>query len=106
MLFAMQHWQKQVIISRNNTIFMNFSPFIAIMRNLYHIHASSAGDLVHIIEKVVSKTQENSAKQVRQVKKPSPELRTILFSCCLIAIATESPMACEVRTAMEPLFLC
>lgn len=30
---------------------MNFSPFMAIMGNMYHIHESSAGDPVHIIEK-------------------------------------------------------
>lgn len=51
MLFATQHWQKHAIISRNNTILMNFSPFMAIMRNIYHIYESSAGEPVHIIEK-------------------------------------------------------
>lgn len=51
MLFATQQWQTQAIISRSNTILMNFNPFMAIMRNVYHIRdESSAGDLDHITE--------------------------------------------------------
>lgn len=38
MLFATRQWQKLAIISRNSTILMNFNPFMAIMRNIYHIH--------------------------------------------------------------------
>lgn len=70
MLFAMQHWQKPDIISRNSTILINFNPFMAIMRNIYHIHESSAGDLVHIIE-------EKTKNDVN--KKPPPEFRTVLL---------------------------
>lgn len=55
MLFAMQHWQKQAIMSRNNTILMNFSPFTAIMRNIYHTHPSLAGESYPHQEKNESK---------------------------------------------------
>lgn len=49
MLFAMQHWQKLAIISRNSSILMHFNPSMTIMRNIYHIHECSAGDFVCII---------------------------------------------------------
>lgn len=107
MLFAMQHWQKQAIISRNNTVLMNFSPFMAIMRNTYQIHDSSAGDLVHIIGKK-KRAKSKKIHQNKSGKLKSPHLSSgssYSFSCCLTAIliATEPPMAHQVRTAREPL---
>lgn len=73
MLFATQHWQKQAIISRNKTILMNFSPFMAIMGNIYQIHESSAGDPVHITGK---KKREQKVRKFSKTSQASQKALT------------------------------